>query len=114
MLIKSANPSLILGQYYIAMSEDDARYRFIFDTVSKYAPTDLQWDNFKTSTELANFCDDSATLLLSCVFTKEGFSYYNFYSRTTIQHTNELNTTIRQTNELNTTIRHTNELNTTY
>ena len=30
-----------------------------------------------TSTELANFCNDSATLLMSCVFTKEGFSDYN-------------------------------------
>ena len=54
------------------MPEDDERYRFIFDTVSKYAPTDPQWDTFKTSTELAQFCDDSATMLLSCVFSKEG------------------------------------------
>ena len=59
------------------MSEDDVRYRFIFDSVSKYAPTDLSWDEFKTSVELAKFCDDATTSMLSCVFTKEG---------TTLQH----------------------------
>ena len=54
------------------MAEDDVRYRFIFDSVSKYSPTDLNWEEFKTSIELSKFCDDSATLLLSCVFTKQG------------------------------------------
>ena len=54
------------------MSEDDERYRFIFDTVSKYCPTETGWDEFKSSVELAKFCDDAATPLLSCVFAKQG------------------------------------------
>ena len=54
------------------MPDEDVRYRFIYDTVSKHAPTETGWEEFKTSVELAKFCDDSATLLLSCVYDKQG------------------------------------------
>ena len=55
------------------MTDEDARYQFIFDTVSKHSPTDLVLADFLSCPELAKFCDDAATLLLSCVFSKDGW-----------------------------------------